>query len=149
MRVFDRHEQPAGGSEEPAAPGTPATLPGAPPAPHWTMARLLLSPWTVSALLLLAAVTPFAWRRWHPPLDATRAYSRIRRRLTRAGLRLSPAVPPLAVQAQAARRFPAAATPLAQIVGLYLGESFGGRRLAENELAALRAALTAAEAQVR
>ncbi len=149
MHIFDRPEKPAG-MEEPAAAASglhgPSTLP---PTPGWTAGRLLRAPWTAPALLLLLAGGTVAWRRWHPPLDATRAYSRMRRRLARAGLRISPALPPLALQAQAARRFPAAAAAVAQIVGLYIGESFGGRRLADAEMAALRAALAAAESQVR
>jgi hypothetical protein len=109
---------------------------------------LLHSPWflagAAAALAALAAAL-LLWRRRRAPLDATFAYRRIRQRLGRAGLRVSPALAPLALQAQAAARFPAAAAATGEVVGLYVRESFGGRELAEAELAQLRAALSQAE----
>jgi hypothetical protein len=119
-------------------------------APEPALRRLLRSPWTAAAALAaLAAAGLLGWRRLRAPLDATLAYRRIRRRLARAGLRVSPALAPLALQNLAARRFPAAAAATARVVGLYLRESFGGRKLAEPELAVLRAALQEAKWQLR
>jgi hypothetical protein len=115
--------------------------------PLW--GRLLRSPWAAAALAVLAAAALLLWRRLRAPLDATLAYRRIRQRLARAGLRISPAVAPLALQAQAAARFPAAAAATARVITLYVSESFGGRELAEPDLAALRAALQEAESQLR
>ena len=111
--------------------------------------RLLRSPWTAAALALLAAAASLLWRRLRSPLDATLAYRRIRRRLAQAGVRVSPALAPLALQSLAADRFPAAAAATGQVVGLYVRESFGGRELAETERAALRQALAEAESQLR
>jgi hypothetical protein len=118
-------------------------------APEPALRRLLRSPWTaaVAALAALAAAGLLG-RRLRAPLDATLAYRRIRRRLARAGLRISPALAPLALQNLAAKSFPAAAAATARVVGLYLRESFGGRRLAEPELAALRAALLEVESRL-
>jgi hypothetical protein len=111
--------------------------------------RLLRSPWraggAAAALAALAVLALLLWRRLRTPPDATIAYRRIRRRLARAGLRITPALAPLALQAQAAARFPAAAAATGQVVAMYVRESFGGRELAAAELAQLRAALAQAE----
>jgi hypothetical protein len=133
-----------------AAAGATAAAPGAPaPASPSRVARLLRSPWLAAALLAALASGWLAWRRLRRPLDAIAAYSRVRQRLSRAGLRLSPAVPPLALQALAARRFPAAAAAVNRVISLYLRESFGGANLAAAERTALAAALAEAEAQLR
>jgi hypothetical protein len=114
--------------------------------------RRLSSPWFAAgagaALAALAAAALLLWRRLRPPLDPTLAYRRIRRRLDRAGLPVSPALAPLALQALAAARFPAAAAATGQVVTFYVRESFGGRRLADVERAALRAALDEAESRL-
>ncbi|HEV3459231.1 MAG TPA: DUF3488 and transglutaminase-like domain-containing protein [Thermoanaerobaculia bacterium] len=115
----------------------------------WGLRRLLRSPWraggAAAALAALAVLALLLWRRLRTPPDATIAYRRIRRRLARAGLRITPALAPLALQAQAAARFPAAAAATGQVVAMYVRESFGGRELAAPELAQLRAALAQAE----
>jgi len=112
----------------------------------------LLSPWvaagTAAALAALAAAALLLWRRLRPPLDSTLAYRRIRRRLARAGLRVSPALAPLALHSLAAARFPAAAAATGQVVTFYVRESFGGRALAGAEREALRAALLEAESRM-
>jgi hypothetical protein len=132
----------AGGAGHPAVAASEAGVLG-------RLRRLLRSPWVaagmVMALAALAAAALLAWRRLRAPLDATFAYRRIRQRLGRAGLRVSPALAPLALQSQAAARFPAAAAATGQVVALYVRESFGGRELGEPELARLRAALAEAE----
>jgi protein-glutamine gamma-glutamyltransferase len=151
LAIFDRQPEagrPATATAAAAAAGS-AWAPGAAREP--LLRRLLHAPWTaaaLAALALAAAAALLAWRRLRRPLDATLAYRRIRRRLAHAGLRVSPALAPLALQGLAARRFPAAAAATARIVGLYLRESFGGRELAESELSALRAALSEAESRL-
>jgi len=118
--------------------------------------RLLLlrlrSPWLVAGLAAaLAALAAAAWllrRRLRPPLDSTLAYRRLRRRLDSAGLRVSPALAPLALRSLAAARFPAAAEATGQIVAFYVRESFGGRQLAAAEREELRAALDEAESRL-
>ncbi len=99
-----------------------------------------------AALAALAAVALLLRRRLRPPLDSTLAYRRLRRRLDSAGLRVSPALAPLALCSLAAARFPAAAEATGQVVTFYVRESFGGRQLAAAEREALRAALDEAEA---
>jgi hypothetical protein len=132
----------AGAAGHPAGAASPAGILG-------QLRRLLRSPWllagAVAALAALAWAALLVWRRLRAPLDATVAYRRIRQRLGRAGLRVSPALAPLALQSQAAARFPAVAAATGQVVALYVRESFGGRELGEPELAKLRAALTEAE----
>jgi hypothetical protein len=150
LGVFERPRSAAApaGPAGAADTGTAGAAAGRQPAAS-LLRRLLLSPWAAAALAALAAAALLAWRRLRAPLDATLAYARIRRHLARAGLRISPAVAPLALQAQAAARFPAAAGATARVITLYVRESFGGRELAAPDLAALRAALQEAESQLR
>jgi hypothetical protein len=102
----------------------------------------------LAALAALAVVALLLWRRLRPPLDSTLAYRRLRRRLDSAGLRVSPALAPLALRSLAAARFPAAAAATGQVVTFYVRESFGGRQLAAAEREALRAALDEAESRL-
>jgi hypothetical protein len=149
LAVFEGPAEPARhfGPATAAAPGAIGSA-AVPPADHMLL-RALRSPWTAAALLAgLAAAGFLVWRRLRAPLDATLAYRRVRQRLAQAGMRVSPAIAPLALQSLAARRFPAAAAATAQVIALYVRESFGGRELAAPELAALRAALLEAESQL-
>jgi protein-glutamine gamma-glutamyltransferase len=120
----------------------------------WLRQQLLRlrSPWVaagaVGALAALAAAALLLWRRLRPPLDSTLAYRRLRRRLDRAGLQVSPALAPLALGSLAAARFPAAAAATGRVVTFYVRESFGGRQLAAAEREALRAALLEAESRL-
>jgi hypothetical protein len=153
MAIFDRHPQSAAPDQAAVAQAADGRSPAAGAGPAlagWR--RWARSPWAVLAALvalLLAGACVLLWRRLRPPEDATWAYGRMRQRLVRAGFAISPALGPLALQAQAARRFPAAAAATGQVIALYVRESFAGRRLSEPELAALRAALATAEAQLR
>ncbi|HVT58032.1 MAG TPA: DUF3488 and transglutaminase-like domain-containing protein [Thermoanaerobaculia bacterium] len=112
-----------------------------------------LSPWWLAAgaagLLALAALAWLLVRRLRRPATATAAYRRLRRQLARSGLPLPPSAAPLAVGAQAASRFPAAAPAAARVIDFYLRESFGGERLAPPDLAAVDAALAAAAEGLR
>jgi len=83
-----------------------------------------------------------------PPLTATTAYRRLRRRLGK-GSALAESVPPLAVRREAAARYPAAAAPAARVVDFYLRESFGGQALEDEELEDLKSALEEAEKNMR
>jgi len=153
VRFFER----AGGAGSPAGPagaeaaGEAGRAAGGAPRDSALsgLRRLLRSPWLVAGaaagLAGLVMVALLLWRRLRAPLDATAAYRRIRRRLARAGLRISPALAPLALQSQAAARFPAAAGATGQVVALYVRESFGGRQLAAAERAELRSSLARAE----
>lgn len=109
----------------------------------------------IALALLLALFALVAWRlllRYRPPLTATAAYRRLRRRLGRPSGRgeaalpaLPNSLPPLAFRREAARRFPLAAAPAGRIVDLYLRESFGGVELKEEERRVLKADLEEAE----
>ncbi len=149
LGFFDRaHPEPPPLVATPGATAA-AALPAAAPAPDQTaVGALLRSPWAAVAAVALLAAAALVWRRLRPPLDATLAYTRVRSRLLRAGLRVPPATAPLALQSLAAARFPAAAAPTAHVVALYLRESFGGGRLAEGDRAALRSSLVALDAQL-
>jgi hypothetical protein len=143
--LFKHHEKPGaprhhGSALDALAPGAVKPLPRR--LPDVPLALAL-------ALTLIAAAVFLLYLRLKPPLSATAAYRRLRRRLGRAGARLSDAVPPLAVQREAAARFPAAAEPTARVIAFYLRESFGGEGLEAGEREALKAALLAAEKNMR
>jgi protein-glutamine gamma-glutamyltransferase len=99
-------------------------------------------------LTLLAAAVFVAYLRLRPPLTATMAYRRLRRRLGR-GAPIPESVPPLRLGEEAAARYPAAAEPLGRVIGFYLRESFGGEPLREDEREALKTALEEAERGLR
>lgn len=127
----------------PAVAVEPEGAPAAPPARRG-------SPVLLGVLLALFALV--AWRlllRYRPPLTATIAYRRLRRRLVRAGAPVPESLPPLAFRLEAARRYPHSAEPAGRIVELYLRESFGGAELAEDERRALKADLEEAERGMR
>ena len=100
-------------------------------------------------LTLLAAGAFALYLRLKPPLTATAAYARLRRRLGRRGAPLAESVPPLVVGREMAARYPAAAEPAARIIAFYLRESFGGHPLQDGEREALEAALDEAEKGMR
>jgi protein-glutamine gamma-glutamyltransferase len=100
-------------------------------------------------LALLAVAAWILYLRLRPPLSATAAYRRLRRRLGRTGVPLADSVPPLGVRRQAEIRYPAAAEPTARIIDFYLRESFGGQELEDEDLEALKAALEEAEKGMR
>ena len=100
-------------------------------------------------LALVAAAAWILYLRLRPPLTATTAYRRLRRRLGRAGPPLADSVPPLRLQREAETRYPAAAEPAARVIAFYLRESFGGQELEDEDLEALKAALEEAERGMR
>jgi transglutaminase-like putative cysteine protease len=100
-------------------------------------------------LTLLAAAVFVLYLRLKPPLTATTAYRRLRRRLGRSGAPIPESVPPLRLGEEAAARYPAAAEPLGRVIDFYLRESFGGEPLREDERQALKTALEAAERGLR
>jgi len=97
-------------------------------------------------LTLVAVAAWILYLRLRPPLTATAAYRRLRRRL---GSSLPPSVPPLTVRHEAETRYPAAAAPAARVIDFYLRESFGGQPLEDEELEALKSALEEAEKKMR
>ncbi|HEV8578372.1 MAG TPA: transglutaminaseTgpA domain-containing protein [Thermoanaerobaculia bacterium] len=100
--------------------------------------------------LTLAAVGVWVlYLRLRPPLSATAAYRRLRRRLGRSGVPLADSVPPLAVSREAEARYPEAAAPAARVIDFYLRESFGGQALEDEDLEALKEALEEAEKGMR
>jgi len=114
----------------PAAPAAPRTPVAAAPA---TADETGPAAWWPLALALAAASAAFVWwerRRF----DATRAYVRLRERLRPDFGRKLESVPPLAVADRFAERFPRTAGPARELVDLYVGESFDGRRLTADEL---------------
>jgi hypothetical protein len=102
-------------------------------------------------LTLIAAAVWVLYLRLRPPLTATAAYRRLRRRLSRGGgaAALPESAPPLSVRREAAARYPAAAEPTARVIDFYLRESFGGQALEDEEIEALKAALDEAEKGMR
>lgn len=145
-KIFDR-----GGKSSPAAkPAAPAD-PGPPEQGEAGGKGISLGvPLPVAVgLALLAAVAFAAWLRLRPPLTATMAYRRLRRRLGRSGAPIPESVPPLRLGEEAAERYPAAAGPLGRVIDLYLRESFGGEALREDEREMLKAALQEAERGLR
>jgi transglutaminase-like putative cysteine protease len=131
-----------------ATPSLPASGPGAAAAPGRSLPDLS---WPLATGLLLACgVAWLLYLRLRPPLTATAAYRRLRRRLGRkAGAGLPDSAPPLAVRTEAAARYPAAAAPTARVIDFYLRESFGGQALEDEELEALKTALEEAEKGMR
>jgi hypothetical protein len=107
-------------------------------------------PWYVAlGFTLFAAAVFLLYLKLKPPLTATQAYTRLRRRLGRRGAPLADSVPPLVVRAEAASRYPEAAEPTARVIAFYLRESFGGEPLAEADREALKTALQEAERGMR
>lgn len=99
-------------------------------------------PWLLAAALLAllgGALWYLRWRR--PPLDATRAYALLRRRLERRGLVAGAAVAPLEYRRRAGARFPQVERQTERVIELYLRESFGGRPISAVERAELESAL--------
>jgi len=141
-KIFERDKQ---AEEAPLAPPSqgPTAVPATPGGPRFTLRDVPLP--AVFGLLLLAAVLYFLYRRHRPPLTATAAYRRLRRRLGRSGAPVPDSVPPLRLHREAEARYPAAAAPMARVIDFYLRESFGGEPLREEERGALKAALDAAE----
>jgi hypothetical protein len=133
--LFTRPDHPAAAPTSAEAPGVDSVTSAPQAVPEsggW---------WAVAALLaMLAVVAWILWRR-RPPLTATRAYERLRRRLAQRGLKVAESTAPLALRRSAEQRFPEAASPTGRIVELYLRESFGGVELADDERVTLGAAL--------
>lgn len=130
----------------PAVAAAPEEVPAVPAAPPSERG----SPLVLGLLLALFALV--AWRlvlRYRPPLTATAAYRRLRRRLGHAGAPLPESLPPLAFRREASRRYPLAAEPAGRIVDLYLRESFGGAELDEEERRDLKSDLEEAERGMR
>jgi transglutaminase-like putative cysteine protease len=97
------------------------------------------------ALTLLAAGVYGFYLRFRPPLTATSAYRRLRRRLGRSGAPVPDSVPPQQLHREAGALYPAAAEPMAKVIDFYLRESFGGHSLGDDERDELKAALEEAE----
>jgi transglutaminase-like putative cysteine protease len=137
--------------EKPEKPGAAPSLPASGPGTATPHRGLPDMSWPLAIGLLLAvAIAWFLYLRLRPPLTATTAYRRLRRRLgRRAGADLPDSAPPLAVRSEAAARYPAAAEPTARVIDFYLRESFGGQILEDEELEALKAALEEAEQGMR
>ena len=143
-KTFDHGNEVSSPSAEPAA-APAAEGEGTKPKPSPFNVPL---PMVVGFTLLAAAV--FAvYLRLRPPLTATMAYRRLRRRLGRSGAPIPESVPPLRLGEEAAARYPAAAEPLGRVIDFYLRESFGGEPLEDHEREALKAALEEAERGLR
>jgi len=145
--LFEHHETPepparhgrGGGAELPSA----ANLDDGPRGMGLRTGLLIL------AVLLLGALGLWLLRLYRTPLTATRAYRKLRRRLSHGGPPLPESTPPLVFRSAAAARYPGAALPTAKIVDLYLRESFGGELLEDEELEELKEALGEAERGMR
>jgi transglutaminase-like putative cysteine protease len=141
---FKHHDTPAA---SPSAPGVAALVTGAAKPLRKGLPDVPLP--LALALTLAAAAAWVLYLRLRPPLSATAAYRRLRRRLGRAGASLADSVPPLAVKREAENRYPAAAAPASRVIDFYLRESFGGQELEEEERETLKAALIEAERNMR
>ncbi|HKI04526.1 MAG TPA: transglutaminaseTgpA domain-containing protein [Thermoanaerobaculia bacterium] len=144
--LFKRGEKPRPADASSGLDGFGAAEPDVPKAPR----GLPDVPLPVAlGLTLVAAAAWILYLRLRPPLTATVAYRRLRRRLGRTGVSLPASVPPLTVRREAEARYPAAAGPTARVIDFYLRESFGGQALEDEDLEALKAALTEAEKKMR
>ncbi|HEX3131379.1 MAG TPA: transglutaminaseTgpA domain-containing protein [Thermoanaerobaculia bacterium] len=143
-KAFDRKDsEPAQPSAEPGGPTVQIT-------PASEGPRMPEIPWSVAVGFTLFAAAVFGlYLKLKPPLTATQAYTRLRRRLGRRGAPLSDSVPPLVVRDEAASRYPEAAEPTARVIAFYLRESFGGEPLADGDREALKTALQEAERGMR
>ena len=124
---FGDGEDSAAKPMQPSAPAVaPAVLEPEPPV-------MKPAAWgSLTGVLLLASVGFFWYQRQR--FSATLAYLRLRERLRpEFGPQLE-AVPPLTVADRFADRFPRTAQPARELVELYLGESFDGRRLSPAQL---------------
>jgi hypothetical protein len=144
---FKRDEK-AGAASHPSASGLDALGP-ATPKPGGRRGLPDVPLWMALGLTLIAIAVWVLYLRLKPPLTATAAYRRLRRRLGRAGSTLPDSVPPLAVRREAEARYPAAALPAARVIDFYLRESFGGQPLEDEEVEVLKAALEDAERKMR
>jgi hypothetical protein len=143
---FKRDGKP-GAAPHPSASGLDALTPKSTPGSRRGLPDVPL-PLAVGLTLIAAAVW-MLYLRLRPPLTATTAYRRLRRRLGRMGASLPDSVPPLAVRREAEARYPAAAAPAGRVVDFYLRESFGGQPLEDEEIEILKAALEEAEKKMR
>jgi protein-glutamine gamma-glutamyltransferase len=123
---------------EPGAEWAEGLEPGAPAEPVPRTSR-----WPLVALAAALAMAGglLALRALRRPLTGADAYRRLRQRARQAGLGVRDADPPLGFGRNLARRFPGAAAPGAEIVSLYVRESFGEQPLGDVESARLREAL--------
>jgi transglutaminase-like putative cysteine protease len=143
-KAFDRRDK---GNDEPSAPSgnlivQTRPLPGTPKMPEIPLSA-------VTGAVLAAVAVFLLYLKLKPPLTATQAYTRLRRRLGRRGAPVPDSAPPLAVREQAATRYPEAAEPTAKVIAFYLRESFGGEPLEEEDRGILKAALQEAERGMR
>jgi protein-glutamine gamma-glutamyltransferase len=139
------------GDEAPAvaaAPGADDAAANAPAATATADGGGRALPLLVIALGLALAAVAF-WQSRRRPVDATRAYRRLRGRLAAAGLAVGETTGPLALVRTAAAGLAAAAAPAERIVALYVKESFGGMPLDDGERAALAPALAEIHRAVR
>jgi transglutaminase-like putative cysteine protease len=144
-KMFDRNQE-----RPKQAPAAPAAEPLPIQAEDLKPQDLMDVPLPVAlGLTFLAAVVYLLYLRLRPPLTATMAYRRLRRRLGRSGTPIAESVPPLRLGQEAAERYPAAAAPLARVIDFYLRESFGGEPLREEEREELKTALEEAERGLR
>ena len=147
--LLSRFQQPAT-AEERAPAGEQRPAAGEEAAAGESRPRMPDIPLPAAIGLTLLAAGVFAlYLRLRPPLTATAAYARLRRRLGRRGEPLPESAPPLRVGREMAARYPAAAEPAARIIAFYLRESFGGQALEQGEREALEAALDEAEKGMR
>jgi transglutaminase-like putative cysteine protease len=146
-KMFDRGDKTSSRPVEPGETAAPAPAEeGGKESKGWPLDVPLP---VAIGLTLLAAAAFVAYLRLRPPLTATMAYRRLRRRLGRSGAPIPESVPPLRLAEEAAERYPAAAGPLGRVIDFYLRESFGGEALREDEREALKAALEEAERGLR
>ncbi|MCZ6726604.1 MAG: transglutaminaseTgpA domain-containing protein [Acidobacteria bacterium] len=112
----------------PAPLADPATVPE-----EELPAQMTPAAWWPLGLGLLLVTGGFFWYQ-HQRFDATVAYLRLRERLRpELGPRLE-SVPPLAMVQRYVDRYPHCARPARELVELYLGESFAGRRLSAEQV---------------
>ena len=126
----------------PPVPGEAGSAPGSSAAA--TDRTRLVALFGVAGLLAAAGVAWVGWRR-RAVWTATAGYLALRRALRGAGVRVVDSLPPLALADVAAARFPEIAAPVAELVGLYLRESFAAEAAGAVELERARAGLVRVE----
>jgi len=141
-----RYEQGSGGVD--ASRGAADPTPGAATTSS-SFGWLPAHPAFVFLGLALAVMALAGWWLRRKPSSATVAYRRLRRRAARRGVKLNPAVGPIALRDRLERRFPDAGSDARELIALYLRESFAGEELGEDECRAAEELLQRATRSLR
>ncbi|MBZ0113387.1 MAG: DUF3488 and transglutaminase-like domain-containing protein [Thermoanaerobaculia bacterium] len=112
--------------------------------------RDLRAVWLLVGLVWLGCLVGVVWWwRHRAPMTATRAYLRLRQRLSGAGMPVPDAMAPLAFRRSLVLQYPDLEMPATRLTNLYLDEAFGGRTIPVEQLAEVAEALAQVEEGLR